>query len=443
MSKLPALPELREKIARHLDTVEDATAKQITVGIKLSDYPSLVVKTLNAMRTDGDVEAEQRKGELAYWLARPLAQVLDLKRAPADMTPAAPAKVVLSRPGGALGPKKRPGEITIVPHKGDQTRRIALMKLIEGRTLAEAISMTEIAAQLGISTEGVRWLLKRAESAGVAARINRRNGKQGSWIYDPRTDGQVPDQPQPAVGHNAGSSASASTPPAEGAAVQPEPAPVQPADVSPAAPVAADETSQSLNDYLLSVIGDIRDAVSDHSSMLSDLPARIRTLWVTFEQQTDDFERIHQILAERVCGGIDPVELSEVECAQRAAQMIDEMLADIPKREAELRNQKALVEKLEHLLQSARNEAEHLRKHAAHADVDMVNHPPHYQGKVECIDAIEAALGPDGFAAYCRGNAIKYSFRAGRKGPSAEDLAKAQWYLARATATASVTPIAA
>jgi hypothetical protein len=38
---------------------------------------------------------------------------------------------------------------------------------------------------------------------------------------------------------------------------------------------------------------------------------------------------------------------------------------------------------------------------------DMVNHPPHYQGKVECIDAIEAALGPDGFAAYCRGNAIK------------------------------------
>lgn len=36
------------------------------------------------------------------------------------------------------------------------------------------------------------------------------------------------------------------------------------------------------------------------------------------------------------------------------------------------------------------------------------------------------------FAAYCRGNAIKYSFRAGRKGPASEDLAKAKWYLERA-----------
>ena len=65
---------------------------------------------------------------------------------------------------------------------------------------------------------------------------------------------------------------------------------------------------------------------------------------------------------------------------------------------------------------------------------DMVNHPPHYQGKVECIDAIESALGPDGFAAYCRGNAIKYAFRAGRKCDARQDLAKAGWYLARVSA---------
>lgn len=63
--------------------------------------------------------------------------------------------------------------------------------------------------------------------------------------------------------------------------------------------------------------------------------------------------------------------------------------------------------------------------------LNMVNHPPHYQGKVECIDAIESALGPDGFVAYCRGNALKYTFRAGRKGDAAEDLAKAAWYLQR------------
>ena len=66
---------------------------------------------------------------------------------------------------------------------------------------------------------------------------------------------------------------------------------------------------------------------------------------------------------------------------------------------------------------------------------DPVNHPDHYQGKVECIDAIEAALGDDGFVACCRGNAMKYIYRAGRKGDSVEDLRKAAWYLDRAIKT--------
>lgn len=63
---------------------------------------------------------------------------------------------------------------------------------------------------------------------------------------------------------------------------------------------------------------------------------------------------------------------------------------------------------------------------------DMVNHPPHYQSErgVECIDAIRAALGDDGFVAYCRGNAMKYVWR--QKIDPAEDLRKAAWYLERA-----------
>ena len=37
---------------------------------------------------------------------------------------------------------------------------------------------------------------------------------------------------------------------------------------------------------------------------------------------------------------------------------------------------------------------------------DLVNHPPHYQTDgIECIDAIRASLGLEGFVAYCRGNA--------------------------------------
>lgn len=60
---------------------------------------------------------------------------------------------------------------------------------------------------------------------------------------------------------------------------------------------------------------------------------------------------------------------------------------------------------------------------------DMVNSPAHYNaGSIECIDAIREALGPDGFNAYCRGNAIKYNWRAGHKFNSLEDLKKAAWY---------------
>ena len=64
---------------------------------------------------------------------------------------------------------------------------------------------------------------------------------------------------------------------------------------------------------------------------------------------------------------------------------------------------------------------------------DMVNSPPHYtDGGIEAIDYIEAKLGPDGFKAYCVGNALKYISRAGKKGSAKEDLSKAIWYLRRA-----------
>ena len=64
---------------------------------------------------------------------------------------------------------------------------------------------------------------------------------------------------------------------------------------------------------------------------------------------------------------------------------------------------------------------------------DPVNSPPHYnQGEIECIDAIREMLGLEGFIAYCRGNALKYTWRCKYKGKPAEDLAKAQWYLKRA-----------
>ena len=68
------------------------------------------------------------------------------------------------------------------------------------------------------------------------------------------------------------------------------------------------------------------------------------------------------------------------------------------------------------------------------AEPDMVNHPTHYQSDngIECIDAIRAALGREGFVAYCRGNAIKYLWR--DKVNNVEDRNKAIWYINRANA---------
>lgn len=65
---------------------------------------------------------------------------------------------------------------------------------------------------------------------------------------------------------------------------------------------------------------------------------------------------------------------------------------------------------------------------------DMVNNPEHYKsdGGIECIDAIRAALGKDGFISHCRGTAIKYAWRSGKKANHAEDLRKAAWYLEKA-----------
>lgn len=60
----------------------------------------------------------------------------------------------------------------------------------------------------------------------------------------------------------------------------------------------------------------------------------------------------------------------------------------------------------------------------------MVNHPAHYtSGNIECIDALESALGEPGFLAYCRGNSMKYLWRAGMKGDAVQDLRKARWYI--------------
>ncbi len=62
---------------------------------------------------------------------------------------------------------------------------------------------------------------------------------------------------------------------------------------------------------------------------------------------------------------------------------------------------------------------------------DTVNHPSHYSdGKIECIEAIEAQLTPEEYRGYLKGNVAKYVWRERHKG-GIESLKKAQWYLDR------------
>ena len=66
---------------------------------------------------------------------------------------------------------------------------------------------------------------------------------------------------------------------------------------------------------------------------------------------------------------------------------------------------------------------------AENREADGVNHPPHYTGHpsgIECISVTEHMT-------FCRGNAVKYIWRAGLKNPDTEieDLRKAVWYLER------------
>ncbi len=62
---------------------------------------------------------------------------------------------------------------------------------------------------------------------------------------------------------------------------------------------------------------------------------------------------------------------------------------------------------------------------------NSIDHPTHYtQGPIECIDALESALGLEGVKAYCRGACLKYLWRTEHKN-GVEDLKKCEWYLKR------------
>lgn len=62
--------------------------------------------------------------------------------------------------------------------------------------------------------------------------------------------------------------------------------------------------------------------------------------------------------------------------------------------------------------------------------VDMVSHPPHYEGStsLECIECMELVFGVNAVCFFCLCNSFKYLWRYKNKNGE-EDVKKARWYL--------------
>lgn len=59
----------------------------------------------------------------------------------------------------------------------------------------------------------------------------------------------------------------------------------------------------------------------------------------------------------------------------------------------------------------------------------MTDNPDRYNhGDVECIDAIKAALTPEEYKGFCKGNIMKYLWRESFKG-KINDVRKARYYI--------------
>lgn len=64
--------------------------------------------------------------------------------------------------------------------------------------------------------------------------------------------------------------------------------------------------------------------------------------------------------------------------------------------------------------------------------IDMVNSPPHYKLTgldIESVDVIRAVLTTEEFRGWCKGNAIKYLMRLGKKDKEIQDARKSIKFL--------------
>lgn len=317
---------LRAQIADRLAAGED-TAAGIAKAIGKGDTPSIVVKELNAMRTDGQVECEQRgkKKELVYWLAVPLdvaAGSAEPKLA-TDLIPAAISEVML--PPGVRHGTRAAQIYRVLPLYGAEP--------IDARAIATATGCAKALV------DGALWAMAKAGHC-----VRHTNG--GPYGYT-----RLP----PAGSDSEGGKTDAK---AQSAEFPPQiPPPITPAPEAPDEAERDDEippvdasllalANRELSDRLARVAHVLRGSGLEGLKGLddgADLQSAAAALTGAYQmalaepamlrgelaKADADLRQIHTLLAHHVAGPIDPSDLGEVECAEKAADMIVEAVDEI------------------------------------------------------------------------------------------------------------------
>ena len=316
---------LRDQIVAFLQQRDEATAKEIIAATTAAAYPSRVIHELNKLRTDAVVECEVKgkkkgNGALWYWLAMPANTAAiggDSQPAVEQNTGSSAAGASATQPAGAaVHPKPAPAA-------------------------AASPSAAPVAADdpHGASTPDTPAVVK--DSLTTAQRE----------IPPPQYD---PD----AVAFKTPTASKKARPGA-----------------------AAKKATQNRERILL---GEIAAALGAQKVALSKLPERARSIMVEHDRRALALAQVHDALAERVSGEIDPSDLDEVECAQRAAVTIDEAVKVISAAEIQRHAAEGELADLQHKV--SMQDADLFKVQNVLGQRIHIGDPEHLAPPVECAE---------------------------------------------------------
>lgn len=345
---------LRDQIIAFLQTRTEATAKQITASTTERDFPSRVTTELNRMRTDAIVECDRKPGknELWYWLSQP-AQSGNTQPAEVKITGSSTSGSTPLAEGAAVQLNPAPAAVAVStaapvvadvkrypwPNSGTLAERIAR---VGGRVTPDGL--VEFGTPMAVDAM-LQHLLCDVDDT-VLARISHLESALG----DMRNRAELAENQRDS--YLAGrdelrrelDEVRATLAPLTGGTL-----------------AVSDLSEADVAKKAAAVIEELRDAHRENLNMIA-IASETLAPFASGDIDTSDMD-LHE-LAEQAAARIAAKDTELLEQARVVVALRD----TITQRNAELSNAQALVEKLEHLLQSARNEAEHLRAATGTAD---------------------------------------------------------------------------